>query len=500
MNDVLYPGNVDAKTLGIEAPGGPPTTVMMVVPTITRPGEPFSVKVALADDLGYPSVAFGGVLTLRGAFARPKSIEVTFEEGAPAVAEVPGVTIAEEGFYRFEAQLEGKTFHSNPTNCTADPAHRIYWGDPHVHTVLSDCMTSTCRSLQFCYAAARWFAALDWVSAADHVSNGRCTLGKWMEQRAGCDARNDPPAFVTLSSYEQSLKGGAGGDNNVYFLGELPLFIDEYEEGNTKTLATKLAEALPTDGFFIVPHHTTRTGKHGEIPNDIYPGPGVMPVVEIHSKWGTSEYRGNPNPLEKIHPGPSYVVDLLNQGLPLGFIGGTDTHATMPAGFGIEHLKRNPGMTAVMTHELTREQVFRGIQNRHCYATSLERIYLDVEVGVAQPPSAVQTGNSPGRGRPGHTSMGQVIEWPDAAKSREIRVTAAAKSDITTLDVVRNGETIHSAPVGDWQGSVTFTDEDDLAALALDSPWLGRFVYYYVRVTCVSGAQAWSSPVWLVQP
>ena len=31
---------------------------------------------------------------------------------------------------------------------------------------------------------------------------------------------------------------------------------------------------------------------------------------------------------------------------------------------------------------------------------------------------------------------------------------------------------------------------------AFESKYLGRFVYYYVRVTCVSGARAWSSPVW----
>lgn len=32
---------------------------------------------------------------------------------------------------------------------------------------------------------------------------------------------------------------------------------------------------------------------------------------------------------------------------------------------------------------------------------------------------------------------------------------------------------------------------------AFESKYLGRFVYYYVRVSCVSGARAWSSPVWL---
>ncbi len=479
MVEVVFPSRIDRKLLKLEAPGGKPVVVNMVVPTITEPHKPFVLKIALADEMGYPSVRYGGNVTVRGDFALPDSIPVQFEKGRPAVAQVGGVTIPEVGLYRFEATLGDRVFHSNPTKCIENPESRIYWGDPHVHTVLSDCMTANCRSLQFCYAAARWFAGLDFVCAADHVSADRCTLGKWMEQQVACEVRNDPPTFVTLPGYEESLEGGAGGDNNVYFLGELPMFVDEYKTGNARTLVEKLAEQLPRNDLLIVPHHTTRTGKHGEFSDDIYPGPEVMPVVEIHSKWGTSEYRGNPNPLKKIHPGPSYVVDLLNQGFPLGFIGGTDTHSTMPAGFGHDHLdKALPGLTAVKTDELTRENVFRAIASRNCYATSLERIYLDVDVAGA--------------------SMGQQIPWADTSQSREIRVAAAARSDITTIDVVRNGETIHSRPVNDWHGAVTFTDEAELAQSALQSSHLGSFVYYYVRVTCASGAQGWSSPVWLL--
>ena len=478
MADVVYPSGMDRKVLTLEAPGGEPVVLNMVVPTITEPGEPFTLKISLADADGYPSVAFGGTVTVRGAFASPDTVEVVFKKGEPAVAHVHGVTIGEPGFHRFEAALADRVFYSNPTRCVQDPASRIYWGDPHVHTVLSDCMTSNCRSLQFCYVAARWFAGLDFVSATDHVSNGRCTLGKWMDQRALCDACDDPPEFVTLPGYEESLRGGAGGDNNVYFLGRLPMFVDVYEEGDAKTLAEKLTEQHPELVFIVVPHHTTRTGKHGEFSEDIYPGPDIAPVVEIHSKWGTSEYRGNPNPLKKIHPGPSYVVDLLNQGFPLGFIGGTDTHSTMPAGFGHDHLdKALPGITAVMTGELSRENVFRAIAARNCYAASLERIYLDVAIAG--------------------TPMGRLLPWPDPRGSRDIRATVAAKSNITVVDLVRNGETIQSQPVGNWHAEVVFTDDADLVPLALTSPYLGDVVHYYVRVTCASGAQAWSSPVWL---
>ena len=479
MPHVTYPSDFEQRVLAGEAPGGPAAALDLVAPTVIAPGEPFAVRVALADEAGYPSVECDGAVTVRGDFATPSSAEVGFERGKPAVVRIEGVTIADEGLYRFGAELNGRAFHSNPVYCRADPEPRVFWGDPHVHTVLSDCHPDMCRSALFCYTAARHFAGLDWAAAADHVSNGRCELARWKESVAICDACDDPPDFVTLPAYEASFRGGAGGDNNVYMLRWPDLFVEDYEAGTVRTMCEKLAGKLaPVEEFFVVPHHTTRTGKHGEIGEDIYPGEALMPVVEIHSKWGTSEYRGNPNPLHKIHPGPSYATDLLARGLRLGFIGGTDTHATMPAGFGIEHLDRLPGMTAVRTDELTRPAVYHAIRNRRCYAASLERIYLDVTVAGA--------------------AMGQSLDWPDARAPREIRVAAAGRSDIERIDVVRSGETIYSRPVGTWHDAFDYADADDLGGLWRDSKPLGRFAWYYVRVTCTSGAQAWSSPVWLI--
>ena len=478
MPNVCSPPPFHHKVITLEAPGGEPAEAYLVAPTHVALDEPFALRVAVLDAIGYPSVEFDGCVRIAGDFASEPLIEVPFRKGRAAVARVEGVSIAEEGLFRFEAQLGDQAFHSNPVCCMREPMRRIYWGDPHVHTVLSNCHAVRCRSLNFCFAAARYLTGLDWVTAADHVSNGRCELARWKEQMAGCEAHDDPPDFVTMPGYEASLKGGCGGDTNAYFRRAPAMFVDEYEDGDVKTLCAKLAEEVDPDDFFVVPHHTTRIGKHGEIPDAIYPGEHLMPVVEIHSKWGTSEIRGNPNPLHHIHPGPSYAVDLLGRGLRLGFIGGTDTHATMPSGRGVESgaHDRLPGLTAVFGDGLSRDAIFDGIRARHCYATSLERIYLDVAVaGIEQ---------------------GQTAPWPDAGEPRTIQVVAAAKSDIVQVDVVRNGETVHTHPADSWQAAFRFTDAAPLEWL--ESPHLGRFAYTYVRVTCASGAQAWSSPVWLL--
>ena len=63
--------------------------------------------------------------------------------------------------------------------------------------MLSACHPHRCRSLPFAFAAARWFAGLDWATAADHVSNGRCELARWKEQ-AALSNLDQPPADLAV--------------------------------------------------------------------------------------------------------------------------------------------------------------------------------------------------------------------------------------------------------------------------------------------------------------
>ena len=473
----IYPSAREQKILAQEAPGGSPAELSIVIPSVTRPSESFGVRVAVLDSAGYPSMQCDNAVEI--TMPGQETLSIPFHPGAPAVGRIGAVQIRREGLFRLSARCSDLRTHSNPTFCTPKDVAGICWGDPHVHTVLSNCHPDTCRSLNFCFTAARHLSALDWVSAADHVSNGRCDFSKWKEQRTVANLHDDSEEFVTLPAYEASLKGGAGGDNNVYMYRFPEIYVDEYEDGDVKTLVSNLATRLQAGEFFLAPHHTTRTGKHGEIPDGVYPGPDAMPVIEIHSKWGTSEYRGNPNPLKEVHAGPSYAVDLLNRGLILGFIAGTDTHATIPSGGGVEpgHIDRLPGLTAVRANELTRRSIFNAIKHRQCYAASFERIIL--------------------HGTIAGYSFGEQLHFADLKRPPRIDVLVAARSEIVRVDLVRNGETVHTVSPETWQTRFQFDEEIDVRRISQSSQSGGSFVYYYVRVTCTSGAQAWSSPVWI---
>lgn len=271
MSSIVYPSAFSQRVLANEVPAGAAARVAVYLPTIIRPRQPFDIKVAVCDAQGYPCKQYDGVVKVCHPQASPLCMEVRFTPDRPAVAAIQGVTTAAEGLVRFDAEMEGKVFHSNPAMVSREAACGIYWGDPHVHTVLSNCHAERCRSAMFAYEAGRHFSGLDWMAVADHVSNGRCELARWKEQVALNNAYNDPPYFVTLPAYEASFKGHMGGDNNIYMARWPDMFVDDYDNGSVKTVLDKLAQKLPTDEFFAVPHHTTRPGKHGEIGDDIYP-------------------------------------------------------------------------------------------------------------------------------------------------------------------------------------------------------------------------------------
>jgi len=480
---VCMPPCFQERVLAREGRGVCADTLLISVPLTTVPGEPFTVHVSALSGGCEPTVHCDGRCELACESGGVSPISVFFEEGRPATAYVSGVRLCGEGMYRFRGRLNGREYWSNPTRCLAGASYRIAWGDPHVHTVLSNCHAARCRSLNFAFSAGRYVSGLQWMSAADHVSNGRCSRGQFREESETSDNYDDPPEFVTLPAYEASLKGGCGGDNNIYMRRWPADFVDHYEDGNVKTLLAELDGLLDPDASYAVPHHTSRAGKHGEIPWAIYPGAARMPVAEITSCWGNSEYRGNPDPLEKVHAGPSYVVDLLNQGLPLGFIGGTDTHVSNPFQLAYspparEHLLSDPGGTGVFVERLDRGAIFDAIRARNCYAGKRERTYLEVFVNDL-------------RG-------GAIAEGAASRGPRTVRFTAAGASDIVSVEIVRNGEPFACVPGSGWHMAGEVRDEEALEKIALTGRPLERFAYYYVRVRYASGAMAWSSPVWFV--
>jgi hypothetical protein len=448
--DIRRLTDFEEKVLLLEAAGGDISTVMLVLPTVIRPDEPFALGISLLDKDMLPVCVGTKSFEVR---LDDQSFEIpAFEKDKPAVCKLPGLRLQRKALIRASARYNGDEFFSNPAVISNEKRPRIFWGDPHVHTTVGDCHAERCRTRNLAYVAARFVYHLDFVAIADHVSNSpRGTKGMWLDNIASCDLYDEPDYFSALYCYEASLKGGHGGDNNVYLKDRQDSYVDPWED---ELHIGELCERLDGE-IFVVPHHTTRTGKHGELPSSIYPGKAKMPVVEIHSKWGTSEYRGNPNALHTTHDGPSYVQDLLAQGYRLGFVAGTDSHTSLTFCRSLESPihDRMPGLTAVYTQRNERGVIYDAIKSARCYAASGERILLDVD--------------------------------SKSIDRLSLSVTAAAQSDIESVEIVRNGDVIHTTRPDGWNATCEW-----------EGTPLAPTEYCYVRVSATSGAQAWSSPIY----
>lgn len=477
MNETLasrlvFPEPLVEKALRLEARGETVHRAMITVPAVVRTGQPFAVTISLLDRNAMPIVSSGEALLLSGDGIDEQ--EITFPEGRMAVCRAEGVQQPESGIFRLTGQVDGKLFVSNPSRATEDSRPLVLWGDPHIHTTVGDCHAERCRTRTVAYAAARYVYGLDFVAIADHVSWApRGTAGKWYDNLALCELYDEPGECSALYCYETSMRGGRGGDCNMYLRQPTRFYVDPWPDDlNAAQLCEKVAGER-----FTVPHHTTRIGKHGEIPAEAYPGEALMPVVEIHSKWGTSEYRGNPTPLLEIHPGPSYVQDLLAQGYRLGFIGGTDSHTSLTFCRWLESEahQAQPGITAVSVDSHDRDAIYDAIKQRRCYAACGERILLELTCGGLE--------------------MGESGQLPHDGVA--IHASFAAESEIKCVEVIRNNKVVHRVEPEDWKGSLAWVDEHVADATPIKAFTSGKAtVFYYVRVTAQDDARAWSSPCW----
>jgi hypothetical protein len=136
--------------------------------------------------------------------------------------------------------------------------------------------------------------------------------------------------------------------------------------------------------------------------------PSLEKLVEIMSMHGTFEWFGR---------------RYLDQGYRMGFIAASDDHLSHPGYTGTlsRSLFQRGGLTGVISEEKSPDAIFDALRNISAYATTGERIILDVTLNGAR--------------------MGSRAEF---AEERRLEGRVIGTSPIDTIAVVRNGEEIWS--------------------------------------------------------
>jgi hypothetical protein len=347
---------------------------------------------------------------------------------------------------------------------------RVYWGDVHGHTSISDGKGSVDDYLTY----ARDVAKLDFAIVSDHDFGNAAPWWMpreaWQLTQARVDAHTVPGKFVAIAGYEWTSQAkywtevGPGVASErlfpgppmqcnhkvVYFRSPVDyLFCAKDPAYMTPDL---LAEAVQAAGGLI--HNAHPSAEEDGRDQFSYAPEHSSVIANTEIGADTVRYEG------KVYDiGMEQTVrGFLDRGGRTGFVGGTDTHEGKPA-----------ARTAVLAKALTRDAIFEALGHRRSYAVSNARVLVDFRIG-------------------GH-QMGEEI----AIEGRpRLTVDVRGTDTIEQVEVIRDGRVLVSRRPE--ARSVRLTHVDDT--------FPGKS-YYYVRVTQTdtdrygNPSRAWSSPIWV---
>jgi len=289
--------------------------------------------------------------------------------------------------------LTKNTYWSNPiiVNNYTDYDDKIYWGDIHGHSGLSD--GSGTPEHYFYYA--RNVACLDFNALTDHGETAGLLIGGLDYLEKATNEAHEPGVFVTFPGIEWT--NTQTGHYTCIFSGNklikepvmsfmivptIQQFWDALEKFTDSTGCKALA----------LPHHTTKE----EYPQDwTLINPKYVKIVEVVSTHGDSlfEQRDPYNYMGCGDPPPEFtygtaIMDAFKMGYRMTLYASSDQHDGHP-GHSLSHtnayighqrpwttwpnrvdLPYPGGLTAVFATNLTRELVFSGLENQRIYATS----------------------------------------------------------------------------------------------------------------------------------
>lgn len=386
---------------------GPIAGVHGFAPSVVGVDEPFELSIRAEDAFG--NRARGPIpawrLELDGQVVRE------IPAGEDGVVVVDGLRLGTPGIARFSiSSTDGKfAGRVNPVRVETEPQTRIFWGDTHGHSGFAEGIGSADAFMRF----ARDDARLDFVTHSEH--DLWMDDGEWEQLRDKVQRYTEDGRFIAYLGYEWTTNNTQGGHHNVLF---------RRPEGRSRTptqlypTLSKLYQGLRTandpNDVVVIPHAHQRGDYR-------LSDPELQPLVEIMSMHGTFEWFGRM---------------YLNHGHRVGFIAASDDHLGRPgyAAPNTTSLAQRGGLGAVFAPERTVDAIFDGMRNLQAYATSGDRILLDVAVNG--------------------TAMGQRAEL---APERVVKGRVAGTAPIDSITVVKNDAEVWSRsyrPAGPARGTV----------------------------------------------
>ncbi len=340
--------------------------------------------------------------------------------------------------------------------------YNLYYGNFHAHCNLSDdAQGPGSGSPAAAYQYARDTAGIDILALTDHSHYLSSSEYNFLQGQADLYTQNG--TFVAIAAQEHgslstSVTGAFGHINVWEAAGVINQNTYRYDLFDTyQWIATNVDDTTgrPLSASFNHPYGTAGAGIWAQFKNFEYEANGgdAMNYIEVINGKRSSAYE-------------SEYFEALAAGFRVGALGNQDNHqgewGDQPNNVG------NIPLTGIWATALTKADVLEALEARRTFAMEVEpatdRISLDFRMD----------GNWMGS------------EYSTAADSVLIDVTVSAETNISSLQLYRNGTFLKSIGVG--ASSFTWN--------TFDTPGPGDF-YYLVKVNQSDADRAWSSPIWV---
>ncbi len=396
---------------------------------------------------------------------------------------LPNLYFNEPGIYRIQLKNLNKQelFFSPPIKCFAESNDSLFWGLLHGESEKFD----SCENIESFLRQCRDEKSYQFISTSPFDSEQETSNDQWKHISTQVAEINEEERFITLLGFQwEGTPKEEGAREFIYTKDNKPLLRKKDIKHNSLKKIYKIYQ--PKD-LISIPCFTM-SGNYNFDFQDYHPD--FERVVEIYNAWGCSECTEKEGNLFPIRKSPKKIDEneegslrrALNRNCRFGFVaGGLDDRGIYSSLYPSDQVQYSPGLTAIIATVQTREALLDALYRRHCYATTGERIVIDLQVAQNPMGSELNTEKRPG-----------------LFYNRHITGFAIGTDQIQKIELFRNGKLYTSFSPEMNHYEFVIDDTDPLASIVLGG---GKekppFVYYYLRVIQKNGHVAWSSPIWV---